>query len=94
MDVFTSDLTWFHIRNFPKGDIFSVGIKKPTFMIGSHCGFFSSFSRIVVWQCEPTFVIVFRKPTFFKTLIEGQVACHPLDVFIAGDGEEAKGTVA
>jgi 8-hydroxy-5-deazaflavin:NADPH oxidoreductase len=32
--------------------------------------------------------------TFSGTLVEGQVAGQPLDVFIAGDDEEAKGTVA
>ena len=32
--------------------------------------------------------------TFAGTLVEGQVAGQPLDVFIAGDDEEAKGTVA
>ena len=32
--------------------------------------------------------------TFSGTLIEGQVAGQPLDVFIAGDDEEAKETVA
>jgi 8-hydroxy-5-deazaflavin:NADPH oxidoreductase len=32
--------------------------------------------------------------TFAPTLVEGQVAGHPLDVLIAGDDEEAKKTVA
>jgi 8-hydroxy-5-deazaflavin:NADPH oxidoreductase len=32
--------------------------------------------------------------TFSGTLVEGQVAGQPLDVFIAGDDEEAKETVA
>ncbi len=32
--------------------------------------------------------------TFSGTLVEGQVARQPLDVFIAGDDEEAKETVA
>jgi 8-hydroxy-5-deazaflavin:NADPH oxidoreductase len=32
--------------------------------------------------------------TFSGTLVEGQVASQPLDVFIAGDDEEAKETVA
>jgi NADPH-dependent F420 reductase len=32
--------------------------------------------------------------TFAGTLVEGEVAGQPLDVFIAGDDEEAKGTVA
>src|SRR5688572_204378 len=32
--------------------------------------------------------------TFAGTLIEGEVAGQPLDVYIAGDDEDAKGTVA
>jgi predicted dinucleotide-binding enzyme len=32
--------------------------------------------------------------TFSSTLVEGQVAGQPLDVFIAGDDEDAKETVA
>ena len=32
--------------------------------------------------------------TFAPTLVDGQVAGQPLDVLIAGDDEEAKGTVA
>ncbi|MGI9047874.1 MAG: NADPH-dependent F420 reductase [Rubrobacteraceae bacterium] len=32
--------------------------------------------------------------TFAATLVDSQVAAHPLDVFVAGDDEEAKETVA
>ena len=32
--------------------------------------------------------------TFAGTLIDGQVAGHPLDVFLAGDDEEAKASVS
>ena len=35
-----------------------------------------------------------RGIAFSGTLVEGQVAGQPLDVFIAGDDEEAKETVA
>jgi 8-hydroxy-5-deazaflavin:NADPH oxidoreductase len=41
-----------------------------------------------------TWVIKAFNTTFSGTLVEGQVAGQPLDVFIAGDDEEAKETVA
>ncbi|HJQ30497.1 MAG TPA: hypothetical protein VJ827_14250 [Rubrobacter sp.] len=39
-------------------------------------------------------VIMAFNTTFAGTLVEGQVAGQPLDVFLAGDNEESKETVA
>src|SRR5919205_233595 len=49
-----------------------------------------------VAQSAPAGVRVVKafNTTFAGTLVEGQVAGQPLDVFIAGDDEEAKETVA
>jgi predicted dinucleotide-binding enzyme len=43
---------------------------------------------------DGTRVVKAFNTTFAGTLVEGQVAGQPLDVFIAGDDEEAKETVA
>jgi predicted dinucleotide-binding enzyme len=51
-------------------------------------------AEVAVTMPAGTRVVKAFNTTFSGTLVEGQVAGQPLDVFIAGDDEEAKETVA
>ena len=54
----------------------------------------SAAEEVAATMPAGTRVVKAFNTTFSGTLVEGQVAGQPLDVLIAGDDEEAKGTVA
>ena len=54
----------------------------------------SAAEEVAATMPAGTRVVKAFNTTFSGTLVEGQVAGQPLDVFIAGDDEEAKETVA
>jgi 8-hydroxy-5-deazaflavin:NADPH oxidoreductase len=54
----------------------------------------SAAEEVAATMPTGTRVVKAFNTTFSGTLVEGQVARQPLDVFIAGDDEEAKETVA
>ena len=54
----------------------------------------SAAEEVATSASAGTRVVKAFNTTFSGTLVEGQVAGQPLDVFIAGDDEEAKETVA
>jgi 8-hydroxy-5-deazaflavin:NADPH oxidoreductase len=53
----------------------------------------SATAELAALAADASFVKAFNT-TFAGTLVDGEVAGHPLDVFMAGDDEEAKRTVA
>jgi predicted dinucleotide-binding enzyme len=54
----------------------------------------SAAEEVAATMPARTRVVKAFNTTFAGTLVEGQVAGQPLDVFLAGDDEEAKETVA
>ena len=48
--------------------------------------------RAVISTCQSTTWVTFRPTTFAATLGSGEVGGQDLDVFLAGDDEDANGT--